>query len=170
MPYSQIQICEKETCRDLMNLGILPRKARRLVEIKIPSKYFPDFARGFFDGDGTVYIYKVNNVFQIKAGFVCASRQFIERFNKQLCQKIGIPEKSVHRKFDERKKGIALYDICFYISDCEKLASLLYENNPALYLARKRRIFEKWKSINRRHYSRQNYPSKIGWHLNKVST
>jgi len=41
----------------LINLGVIPRKTYNLGEIKIPDEYFADFARGFFDGDGTVYIY-----------------------------------------------------------------------------------------------------------------
>ncbi len=60
-----------------------------------------------------------------------------------------------------------LYDICLYIDDCEKLAKSMYRNNPTLYLSRKRKIFEKWKLMKRRHYIKQNYPSKIGWQLNK---
>jgi len=54
---SFVQITNKEICLDLINLGVIPRKTYNLGEIKIPDEYFADFARGFFDGDGTVYIY-----------------------------------------------------------------------------------------------------------------
>jgi len=153
--------------QDLMKLGILPRKSHNLGPIEVPNKYFSDFVRGFFDGDGTVYIYKVNGTPQIKAGFVSSSLSFITRFNQQLCENLGIPTKSIHQAVDKRKNRMTQYNICFYINDCEKLANFMYGNNTTLFLPRKRRIFEKWKSIKRRHYVKQNYPSKIGWRLNE---
>ncbi|MFA5360776.1 MAG: LAGLIDADG family homing endonuclease [Candidatus Paceibacterota bacterium] len=153
--------------QDLIKLGILPRKSHNLGPIKVPNKYFSDFVRGFFDGDGTVYIYTVNGTPQIKAGFVSSSLPFITRFNQQLCENLNIPTKSIHKEVDKRKSRMARYNICFYIDDCEKLANFMYENSLTLFLPRKHRIFKKWKSMKRRHYVKQNYPSKIGWRLNE---
>ncbi|MFH1509925.1 MAG: LAGLIDADG family homing endonuclease [Candidatus Nealsonbacteria bacterium] len=167
MSCSQIQICNKEICKDLIDLGILSRKTYCLGSIKVPENYFSDFARGFFDGDGTVYIYQVNGTPQIKAGFVSSSYQFITEFNQQLCEKLNIPVKTIHKKISKKAKRIIQHDICFYINDCDKLAEFLYKNNPILFLSRKRKVFEKWKLIKRRDYEKQNYPSKVGWHLNK---
>jgi hypothetical protein len=56
----RLQIGYQEICKDLLKLGIRPKKASTLNSINIPEEYFPDFVRGFFDGDGSVYIYKVN--------------------------------------------------------------------------------------------------------------
>jgi len=162
----QLQIRNPILTTDLMNFGILPRKTANLNHIEVPDKYFSDFVRGFFDGDGTIYTYKVNGTPQIKAGFVSASLNFLEKFNNQLCKVINIPPKNIHKTFS-RHKNIPQYSICFYINDCEKLANLMYGNSPSLYLLRKKKVFEKWKLINRRHYLKQNYPSKIGWRLNQ---
>ena len=164
--YYFIQIGHQEICRDLLNLGIQPRKTYNLEPIKVPGEYFPDFVRGFFDGDGSVYIYKVNGTPQIKASFVSSSLSFISKFNQELCQNLNIPSKAIHQDISKRGK-MTRYSICCYIDDCEKLAEFMYRNNPSLYLPRKRRVFEKWKSIRRRHYIKQNYPSKIGWRLNQ---
>jgi len=163
----RIQIGHQKICRDLIELGIIPRKTYNLGSIEVPDKYFSDFVRGFFDGDGTVYIYTVNKTLQIKAGFVSSSLSFITRFNQQLCENLNFPKKAIHQTIDKRGKKMVQYSICFYIDDCEKLAKFMYGNNPTLFLPRKRRVFERWVSINRRHYIRQNYPSKIGWHLNQ---
>jgi len=166
--YSYIQISNKEICKDLINLGIIPRKTYDgLNSIKVSDRYFSDFVRGFFDGDGSVYIYKVNEVLQVKIGFVSSSLSFITGFNQQLCKNLNIPTKSVHRKIDKHGIRMILYDICFYIDDCEKLAEFMYGDNPTLYLPRKRKIFEKWKLMKRRHYIKHKYPSKVGWQLNK---
>lgn len=164
--YYFIQIGHQEICRDLLRLGIYPRKTYNLDPIKVPDKYFPDFVRGFFDGDGTVYILKVNGTPQIKAEFKNPSFDFINDLNQRLCKNLNIPRKTIHQEVPKRAWGkMVLYYICFYIDDCEKLNQFMYRNNPKLYLSRKRQVFEKWKLINRRHYIKQNYPSKIGWHL-----
>jgi len=166
--YYFIQIGHQEICKDLLRLGIRPRKTHNLEPIKIPNKYFSDFVRGFFDGDGTVYIYNVNGTPQIKAGFISTRLSFLAEFNKQLCKNLGIPIKSIHRTIDKRgKKKMAQFNTYFYISDCEKLAEFMYKNKLNLYLPRKYCIFEKWKVIKRRYYIKQNYPSKIGWQLNQ---
>jgi hypothetical protein len=153
--------------QDLINLGILPRKSYNLGPIEVPNKYFPDFVRGFFDGDGTVYIYKVNGTSQIKASFVSSSFPFITRFNQQLCEDLNISIKSIHKTANRGRNGMIQYSICFYVDDCEKLSDFIYGNNPTLFLPRKHRIFKKWKLMKRRHYIKKNYPSKIGWRLNK---
>jgi len=164
--YYRIQIGHQEICKDLLKLGIRPRKTYHLKPIKVPNKYFPDFVRGFFDGDGTVYIYKVNDTPQIKAAFGKTSLPFIKELNCRLCESLGIPQKSIHREISKKGKRTK-YVICFYIDDCEKLANFMYGNNPTLYLPRKHRVFKKWKLIKRRQYIKQNYPSKIGWRLNQ---
>ncbi len=167
MPYSYISICNREVCEDLIKLGINPRKTHNLEPIEVPEEYFSDYVRGFFDGDGTVYIQKVNGTLQIKSGFVAVSLSFIKDFNKCLCGAIDIKEKSIHREIDKRGKRLIKYNVHFYIDDSEKLEKFMYRNNPTLYLDRKKKIFDKWKLIKRRHYIKQNYPSKIGWGLNQ---
>jgi len=160
----QIQPRNPTICNDLINLGILPRKTYNLNPIKVPDKYFSDFVRGFFDGDGTVYIYKVNKVPQIKAGFVNSSLSFMTDLNQRICKNINIPIKNIHK---QKKNKMDIHNICFYIDDCKKLAKFMYQNNPSLYLPRKYKVFEKWKTIKRRKYTKQNYPSKVGWQLNQ---
>lgn len=161
----QLQISNQIITKDLIKLGVTPRKTYNLKPIKVPDKYFPDFVRGFFDGDGTVYIYIINGTPQIKASFISASRPFIVELNKKICKNLSIPPKAIHE--ENREGKLPKYSICFYINDCEKLAKFMYKNNPSLYLSRKSEIFQKWNSINRRKYKKVNYPSKIGWQLNQ---
>ena len=166
----QLQIRNSSICKDLMLLGIKPRKTSRLKPITIPKVYFSDFVRGFFDGDGTVYIYRVNNVLQIKAGFVSASKKFFKTFHRQLCKRLQIQEKSIHEKKEKKNERMVQYVTHFYIDDCKKLAKFIYGNNPTLFLPRKRRIFDKWQSRKRRPFTKHNYPSKIGWHLSQEAS
>jgi len=161
----QIQVRNSELARDLIKLGINPRKTYNLQPIKVPEKYFADYTRGFFDGDGSVYIYTVNGTPQIKSSFVGVSFNFIEDFNKKLCRALHIPEKAIHKStLKDSSKKLIQYSNCFYIDDSIKLAKFMY-NNCNLYLERKKSIFEKWQSIKRRHFTKNNYPSKVGWDL-----
>ncbi len=120
----------------------------------------------FFDGDGSVYIYPVNNTPQVKSEFVCCSKDFIVELNKRLCNCLGIPSKNIHIDNLNHEVKLPLYSICFYIDDSLKLADFFYKNNPTLYLPRKRELFEKWLTVKRRGYKKEAYPSKIGWQLN----
>ena len=161
----QIQIGHQEICKDLLALGVTPRKSYKLDPIRVPDECFADYVRGFFDGDGTVYIYEVNKTPQIKAEFISTSLSFLKELNQRLCRNLRIPSKSIHR--ESIKGKMTMHGICFYIDDCEKLADFMYRANPTLCLERKRQIFKSWKSIKRRDYIKQNYPSKIGWYLNQ---
>lgn len=169
MPYSYVSICNREICEDIIRLGINPRKTYNLEPIKVPEKYFADFVRGFFDGDGSVYLQKINGTLQIKSSFVAASAEFLKDFNSRLCRNLNIPEKSVHQTKNKSENRMIQYSICLYVDDSEKLAKFMYGSNPTLYLDRKKEIFDQWKLIKRRHYKKENYPSKIGWQLNQKS-
>ncbi len=162
----QLQIRNPNLTADLMDLGTKPRKTYHLDPIWVPDKFFADFVRGFFDGDGSVYIYRVNGVPQIKAKFISSSLPFIDEFSKQLCRILQIPVKAIHRTLGTKAKMIK-YGLDFYIDDCDRLAHFMYDQDPTLYLPRKRRIFERWQLIPRRHYVKQDYPSKVGWRLNE---
>lgn len=57
----RISIFSKKIAEDLMKLGCIPNKSLVLKfpsEDKVPSKYILDFIRGYFDGDGCIYIPK----------------------------------------------------------------------------------------------------------------
>ena len=53
----RLQIGSGEMFNDLLALGMLPRKSKIISLPEIPDKYFFDFLRGCFDGDGCFYSY-----------------------------------------------------------------------------------------------------------------
>lgn len=162
----QLQIPRSNIAADLIRLGVYPRKTYHLDPIAVPKKYFRDFVRGFFDGDGTVFMMKINGVPQIKAKFLSTSRSFLTDLANRLSSSLQIPQKTIHaRRPTERR--MAQYHIDFYIDDCRKLSQFMYGHRPTIYLPRKRKIFDQWQHIKRRHYIKQNYPSKTGWHLSE---
>lgn len=165
----QIQIRSSVMARDLIALGASERKTYNLSKIDVPKKYFWDFVRGFFDGDGSVYIYNVNGVPQIKSNFVCASKSFIENLNTRICFYLKIPAKSVHTRKPKDNKDMIQYSIDYYVNDSEKLALCMYKNSPSIHMDRKKAVFDRWSEIKKstRKFTKRNYPSKVGWHLNQ---
>ncbi|MBI2023773.1 hypothetical protein HYT01_04420 [Candidatus Giovannonibacteria bacterium] len=62
--------------RFLMGLGLTPEKSKTMSDLDIPEKYFFDFLRGHFDGDGTFYSYydpRWKNSFMFYTVFASAS-------------------------------------------------------------------------------------------------
>ena len=51
----RLQIGSIEMCDDLRKLGFVERKTKNLSVREVPSRYFSDFVRGYFDGDGNVW-------------------------------------------------------------------------------------------------------------------
>jgi len=151
----QIQIRNLILANDLLKIGIKPRKTYNLKNIVVPDNLFPHFARGFFDGDGTVYIYQVNGTPQIKAGFVSASKIFFTHFNRNLSKALLIPTKMIHKKIDKRGVRVVTYYTYYYVVDCEKMDKFFYNDSDVLCLKRKREVFSKWKNIIRRKYIHQ---------------
>ena len=66
--------------RWLVDIGLTPNKSKTIPKLKIPDRYFFDFLRGCFDGDGSIYAYwdprwKSSYMFYIQ--FASASKPFL---------------------------------------------------------------------------------------------
>lgn len=64
----------------LLDIGLIPNKSKSLSDLKIPNKYFFDFLRGHFDGDGYCYSYwdkRWRSSFMFYIGFISASKEHI---------------------------------------------------------------------------------------------
>ena len=68
-----------------------PRKSLTMGKLKIPNKYFFDFLRGCFDGDGCFYSYwdprwRSSHMFYLE--FVSASKKHINWLQNELKKKL----------------------------------------------------------------------------------
>jgi len=64
----------------LTSIGLTPAKSKTIGELKVPKKYFFDFLRGVFDGDGSTYSYwdkRWKASFMFYVCFASASPKFI---------------------------------------------------------------------------------------------
>lgn len=127
-------ICGNELVQDIIKLGVGPRKTFDISKPNIDEKYYRDYIRGFFDGDGCCYIKKFIGkrgfeIVSIKYSFACASNDLRDFFAEEL-GKVGITTKC----YD----GLNLNVVGGFLMD-KKLFDYLY-TDATIYLERK---FEK---------------------------
>lgn len=74
-----LSISSKEIVKDLINLGCIPNKSYKEIRVpNIETVFQPDFVRGYFDGDGTVYHSRKDNTHGIAANISCSSCSFLK--------------------------------------------------------------------------------------------
>ena len=134
----RLQIGSKKWFEDLSRLGFMQNKSKRLPFPEIPTKYFGDFVRGYFDGDGCVYFSHLKYADRKKPRWVLLTlftsgcRPFLDSLWNAL--KIhGIHGGSLKKK----TRG---FELVFSHSDSVALHRIMYHTGkiPELYLPRKR--------------------------------
>jgi len=106
--YYQIDICRIKICRDLVELGITPRKSQTIKFPSIPKNYLYDFIRGVIDGNGCMsvnkYFYKGKLYKYFRVTILSGSFKFLKElrrllnvknkicWNSQNCYRLEIPK------------------------------------------------------------------------------
>lgn len=78
--YYRVEFGNVSLYRFLLKIGITSKKSKTIGALLIPDKYFIDFLRGSFDGDGHYYSYwdpRWRSSFQLYTGFSSASLKHI---------------------------------------------------------------------------------------------
>lgn len=91
--YFVIQIGDVLFYKFLLSIGLMPNKTKAVGALKIPDKYFFDFLRGHFDGDGSFYSYwdsRWRSSFMFYTIFVSASKKHIEWLRWNVYHKTGV--------------------------------------------------------------------------------
>lgn len=123
---------------DIRKLGGAERKSLTAIFPKnIPDEFIPDFVRGYFDGDGSIWYVKRS---RINSNFSSGSRIFLESLLKILREKAGIIGGSI----SFCNKTQTCYHLTFGTKDSAKLGKYMYSNNPQFYLLRKKQKFDKF--------------------------
>lgn len=121
----------------LYKLGLRPNKSLTMRLPKISNKYFGDFVRGYFDGDGCVYIGfgKQKLPKNLLVAFTSGSKDFLEDLRKMINSTCNFCKNNVyisHRSFQIR----------YNTEQSIMLFCLMYGNaQNEQYLKRKRDIF-----------------------------
>jgi len=128
------QITSGPMFNNLNDWGCTPCKSKTIVFPNIPDDLFHHFIRGYFDGDGTVGVYKnlkTNTWKVLKTGICSGSELFI----KQVLEKLPVRNKNIYYK--------GVYTTQFSLNDSIALYNYMYEN-ANVYLLRKKQIFDKY--------------------------
>ena len=139
-----IQIGSKEIFADLVEIGARPNKTLRMKLPKIPNKYFADFLRGYFDGDGNVWVGELHknrskNTLTIQVCFTSCSKQFLESLLSGV-RSFGVMGGSINKV-----KNKACFRLGFSVNDALKIYKIMYNSHQSqLFLNRKKATFEKF--------------------------
>lgn len=141
-----IQIGSIEMCNDLRALGFTERKTKNLSVKKVPKKYFSHFIRGYFDGDGNVWIGYVHKerktkLRTIRTVFTSCSLIFLQMIREKL-ESFGI-YKGVLSKGNGN-----YYRLTYSVNNSLKLSDFMYNHTVSalggLFLERKRKKFREF--------------------------
>lgn len=139
----RVQIGSKEWFMDLSRLGLFPNKSKRMQLPRIPKKYFGDFVRGYFDGDGNVWVGLVHKnrksaLMAIQVAFTSGSYEYLQSLHNALRGR-GIQGGSLYLS----KKG-NYARLALSIKDALKIYGIMYNTPHKLYLRRKKIVFEQF--------------------------
>lgn len=119
----------------LLDIGLMPNKSKVIGEIQIPEKYFFDFLRGSFDGDGCTYSYydpRWRSSFMFYTCFVSASPAHIIWLRREIYKRIKI------RGHIALSNGRSLQQLKYAKADSLKLLRKMYYARDVISLSRKR--------------------------------
>ena len=138
----RVQIGSKELFNDLARYNLTPNKSKRLKFPKLPKKYVGDFIRGYFDGDGCVWLgyahkTRVKQTLSLQVSFTSASHKFLEC----LLYLLNTHKVKGGSLFRSKKGGYSR--LIFGMAASLKIYKIMYNGPCELFLHRKRLIFEK---------------------------
>ena len=145
--YYVVQIGDVLFYRFLLSIGLMPKKTKIIEAIKIPNKYFFDFLRGHFDGDGTFYSYwdpRWRASYMFYTVFVSASKNHIKWLREKIFKFVKI-KGHITKSIND-----STYQLKYAKKESLKLFPRLYYDKNVVCLTRKRLKIEKAFKTNRK--------------------
>lgn len=143
--YPRIQFSDVILYNWLLSIGLTPKKSKTIGALKIPDKYFFDFLRGHFDGDGCCYSYwdkRWDSSFMFYMKFYSASKEHILWLRKKIKNLINI-------KGDLTKNGRDyVYQLKYAKRESKMLILKMYYKKNLPCLERKYKKLKKILNIN----------------------
>ncbi|OHA91556.1 MAG: hypothetical protein A2758_00360 [Candidatus Zambryskibacteria bacterium RIFCSPHIGHO2_01_FULL_49_18] len=119
----------------LVSIGFTPAKSKTIGEIRIPDKYFYDFLRGCFDGDGCFYSYwdpRWKSSFMFYVSFCSASLKFMSWIQRKNMENLSI-NGHMHKV-----KMKTMYQLKYAKRESLVLLKKMYHSEEVVALSRKR--------------------------------
>ncbi len=147
-----LRIGSRKMFGDLLRFGITPSKSKIITFPDIPLRYASNFLRGYFDGDGCVYLEKAKGITKpviikrLLVIFTSGSSIFLEKLGEILKNQLDILDKRIYNSNHA-------FQIRYGTKDTVKIFKFLYKFCPQrLYLHRKLDIFSNYFKL---------FPSKV---------
>lgn len=138
------RIGSKLMYNDLLKLGLTPRKSLTVLFPSIPLEFLSHFIRGYFDGDGCLYLIKGKYPRVI---FTSGSNKFLEGLLEVLNFVLQIPKKAIYSQL--QKSGNLCYRLHYNTKLSRKILEFMYKDLEKVpYLERKYVIYQKYLQIN----------------------
>lgn len=132
-PCYMLRIGSHKIYDDLGKLNVFPKKSLNMEMPAIPKKYFRDFLRGYFDGDGCVTIEKPKNI--LKIIFTSGSSKFLEKLSSLI-------QTNIHTKLHKTLESHRSFQIRFSQKEAIIILKYMYKDfEKKLFLKRKRNIY-----------------------------
>ena len=144
--YYRVQFGDVIFFRFLISIGLHPKKSKTLREIMMPKKYFFDFLRGHFDGDGCFYSYwdkRWKSSFMFYTVFVSASKEHIDWLRTEIASRLKI-----HGHVTKAVKS-SVYQLKYAKGESLRLLPEIYYDRQVVCLSRKRIKIEKFIKLPR---------------------
>jgi hypothetical protein len=124
----------------LLSIGLTPAKSKTLGKILVPDKYFIDFLRGYFDGDGSSYsgydpVFKKS--FRFHISFTSASPKFFDWLRSKLIRKLRV------KGYVSLNKNNSYIQLKFSKKEAVLISRAMYYDTKVPCLKRKRVKIEK---------------------------
>ena len=139
-----LRIGSHKIFNDLKKYGLHPHKSLTIRLPKVPKKYFGNFIRGYFDGDGCVHLEKTRrgSIKCVRVIFTSGSVKFLSQLADVLTSEISLTSRKIY-------KGTRSYQLRYSTRDSEKLFIFMYKDTHGIFMERKfNKFFEYFKSKN----------------------
>ncbi len=136
-----LRIGDHNLYEDLIKLGLYPNKSLTVKFPKLPKKYLNDFVRGYFDGDGCVYLWRTKNIKgsliirKLSTIFTSGSKKFLIGLLKHLGSALDLDRQKIYTSHRSMQLSLST-------SDSIKLFKFMYgKTQPESFLKRKFNIY-----------------------------
>ena len=133
----------------LLSVGLTPAKSLTLGRLAIPEKYFFDFLRGCFDGDGCSYSYwdpRWRSSFMFYISFASSSIEFVKWLQREINNRLKIKS---HIGISQGRVN-PFYQLKYAKKSSLEIIKKMYYDSSVVCLSRKRKKIEKTLRIEKK--------------------
>lgn len=145
-----LRIGNQKLYTSLIKKGLYPNKSLTICLPKVPKDSLAHFVRGYFDGDGCVYLYTTKGkkvkwvIRKLSVIFTSGSFDFLHKLCNTLQRKLRLKQTKVYR-------GTRAYQLRYSTYDSVKLFEFMYKTYPShTYLPRKLHTFSRFFKLRQR--------------------